>query len=180
MYGEDGWCRSCGVPKGPQVGSLVLRSKGFKVSDGAWTPNWRHDAVCLGSDLSDEVEERFPSVSLMPVEWRSGQLGRATQILPVVSSELWFDEEELRERIIAFHGKAGDECGTCGVWRWYPIEWSMLPPLRARIADDVEVAASPEWFGAGCEAFRQLVFRRPLAEAIVQASPRNSKVGSLP
>src|SRR4051794_27451466 len=68
MYGEHGWCRECHVPKGPQVGSLVLRGKGFKGSDGAWTPNWLHDAVCLGSNLSDEVEERFPSVSLMPVE----------------------------------------------------------------------------------------------------------------
>ena len=76
-----------------------------------------------GRDLSDEVEKRFPSVSLLPIEWRSGQLGRATQILPVVGSEPWFDEEELRERTIAFHGKAREECGACGVWRWYPLSW---------------------------------------------------------
>jgi hypothetical protein len=184
MYGEDGWCRSCGVPKGPQVGSLVLRSKGFKTSAGAWVPNWRYDAVCLGSDLSDEVAERFPSVSLMPVEWRNGQLGRATQILPTLGGEPWFDAEELRKRLVAVHGSAGAECGSCGVWRWYPLVWGQharaLPPLRARIPDEVEVAASPEWFGDGCLAFRALVFRRPLAETIAQASPRNVEVRSLP
>ena len=180
MYGEDGWCRSCGVPKGPQVGSLVLRSKGFKASDGAWIPYWRYDAVCLGSDLSNEVAERFPSVSLMPVEWWNGQLGPATQILPVAGREPWFDEAELRERVVAFHGSAGAECGACGVWRWYPLVWSMLPPLRAQIADDIEVAASPEWFGDGCKAFRQVVFRRPLGETIAGASPRDFEVESLP
>jgi hypothetical protein len=180
MYGEDGWCRSCGVPKGPQVGSLVLQSKAFKASDGAWMPNWRFDVVCLGSELSDEVAERFPSVSLMPVEWRNGRLGRATQIVPMLGSEPWFDREELRERVVARHGSAGAACGSCGVWRWYPILWDMLPPLRAQIADAVEVAASPEWFGDGCEAFRQLVFRRPLAETIAGGSPRDFEVRSLP
>lgn len=180
MYGEDGWCRSCGVPKGPQVGSLVLRGQGFKASDGAWVPNWRFDVVCLGSDLSGCVAERFPSASLMPVEWRNGQLGLATQIVPVPGGEAWFDAEELRERVVARHGSAGAECGSCGVWRWYPLAWSLLPPLRARIADDVEVAASLEWFGDGCQAFRQLVFRRPLAEAIARVSPRDFEVRPLP
>jgi hypothetical protein len=180
MYGDDGWCRSCGVPKGPQTGSLVLSSKGFKASAGAWVPNWRFDAVCLGTDLSEEVEERFPAVSLMPIKWRNGQLGRATQIVPEMSDEAWFDPDELRKRVVARHGSAGAECPTCGVWRWYPLAWSMLPPLRAQIADDVEVAASQEWFGDGCRAFRELVFRRPLAETIARASPRDFEVRPLP
>lgn len=174
----------CGVPTGPQVGSLVLRSKGFVASAGAWVPHWREDAVCLGSDLSDEIAERFPSVALMPVEWRSGQLGRATQILPTLRGEPWFDPEELRKRLVAVHSSAGAECDSCGVWRWYPLVWGQharaLPPLRARIPDDVEVAASPEWFGSGCQAFRALAFRQPLAETIAHASPRNVQVRPLP
>lgn len=38
MFGEDGWCRSCGVPRRPQSGSLVLQRKGA-VAEGVWIPN---------------------------------------------------------------------------------------------------------------------------------------------
>ena len=179
MYGEDGWCHSCGVPKGPQTGSLVLRSRGFGVSGGAWVPNWQFDAVCLGEELSGVVEALHPSVSLMPVAWRATDCGRATQIVPAVSLMDWFDREELRARVIAVHGSAGAACGACGVWRWFPLEWSMLPPLRASIPDSVDVAASNEWFGDGCQAFRKLLFRRSLAETIAAASPRDFSVSSL-
>lgn len=36
----------------------------------------------------------------------------------------------------------------------------------------LNVVASPEWFGAGMSAYRQLLFRRALAEALVAASAR--------
>ena len=39
--------------------------------------------------------------------------------------------------------------------------------------DAVDVAASPEWFGDGANAFRKMVFRRELAERIVALSPRD-------
>jgi hypothetical protein len=35
------------------------------------------------------------------------------------------------------------------------------------------VAASPEWFGDGWNAFRQIVVRRELAHVIVDASPHD-------
>ena len=59
MFGEDGWCRSCGVPKGPQTGSIVLQRKGFKVVEGAWVPNWQFDALCLERSVADEAASRL-------------------------------------------------------------------------------------------------------------------------
>ncbi|HEY8457426.1 MAG TPA: hypothetical protein VIL34_17670 [Actinopolymorphaceae bacterium] len=44
---------------------------------------------------------------------------------------------------------------------------------RATPLGDVDVAASPEWFGDGWKAFRQILFRRELAELIASASPRD-------
>jgi hypothetical protein len=35
LFGEDGWCRSCGVPRHPQTGSLILQRKSFKVRGAA-------------------------------------------------------------------------------------------------------------------------------------------------
>jgi hypothetical protein len=43
-------------------------------------------------------------------------------------------------------------------------------------SDGVDVAASPEWFGDGWQAFRQILFRRPLAELIANASPRDFRI----
>jgi hypothetical protein len=37
----------------------------------------------------------------------------------------------------------------------------------------VDIAASPEWFGAGGKSFRELVVRRELASLLVDASPRD-------
>lgn len=44
MYGEDGWCRACGVPQRAQCGSMVLQRKGLTVA-GAWVPNWQFDTI---------------------------------------------------------------------------------------------------------------------------------------
>jgi hypothetical protein len=52
-----------------------------------------------------------------------------------------------------------------------------MPPYRnAVIGDDVHVAASPEWFGDGHKAFRQIIMRRGLAEMIAAASPRDFRI----
>ena len=112
MYGEDGWCHGCGIPKGPQVGSLVLRSRGFEASDGAWVPNWSFDSVCLGEDLTGVVEAQYPSVSLLPVSWHVKAPGRATQIAPMVSDVDWFDHAELgahAEDCLLYTSDAADE-----------------------------------------------------------------------
>ena len=42
--------------------------------------------------------------------------------------------------------------------------------------DDVDVAASPEWFGDGGSSFRELLMRRELAELLVHASPRDFRI----
>jgi hypothetical protein len=38
------------------------------------------------------------------------------------------------------------------------------------------VVASPEWFGAGKQSFRQILWRRDLADFLVAASPKDFKV----
>ena len=58
MFGEYGWCRSCGVPTHPQTGPLVLQRKGMKV-DGGWVPNWQFDAICLERSVAAEASSRF-------------------------------------------------------------------------------------------------------------------------
>lgn len=45
---------------------------------------------------------------------------------------------------------------------------------------DVDVAASPEWFGDSRNAYRQIVVRRELAQLVVDASPRDFRTSVLP
>ena len=176
MFGEDGWCRSCGVPRRPQSGSLVLRRKGL-VAEGVWVPNWRFDAICMAESVAAAVAGRF-AVELLPVEWRGKSPGgAASQIVAPSVGERWFDPDELRAAAVARHGVAGAACSDCGVWRWMPLAFGMLPPLRIEPAlGDVDVAASPEWFGDGMQSFRQILVRRELAEVLVAASPKDVKI----
>jgi hypothetical protein len=61
-----------------------------------------------------------------------------------------------------------------------PLAFGTLPPLRIVPAlEDVDIAASPEWFGDGWNAYRQILVRRELAEFIAAASPRDFKVQSV-
>lgn len=58
-----------------------------------------------------------------------------------------------------------------------PLVYGFLPPLKITPdLGDVDIAASPEWFGDGWKAFRQILIRRQLAELIAAASPRDFKV----
>lgn len=175
MFGEDGWCHACGVPKHPQTGSIVLERKGLTVS-GAWVPNWQFDVICLEQSLADEVGKHF-DVELRPVEWPRTAEGEVFQIVVPTVGESWFDPDELREAAIAYHGTDGARCPDCGVWRWMPLVFGFLPPLRITPAlGNADVAASPEWFGDGWKAFRQILVRRELAELIATASPRDFKI----
>ena len=178
MFGEDGWCHSCGIPKHPQTGSIVLRRSGLTVV-GAWMPNWQFDVVCLEAALGAELEAEF-ALDLRPVAWPQTSPGDAVQIVAATVGTSWYDEDELRACTTARHGRAGDSCPECGVWRWLPVPDPDLPPLRIQPPlGDVDVAASPEWFGAGKNAYRILLFRRELAERIAQASPRDFFVQDL-
>ncbi|MDC7122692.1 hypothetical protein OMK64_14230 [Cellulomonas fimi] len=91
--------------------------------------------------------------------------------------DAWVDEDELRAVAVAEHGTAGATCPVCGTWRWMPLDFDELPPLRIEPPlGDVDIAASPEWFGDGWSAFRQILVRRELAEIIAQVSPRDFRV----
>jgi hypothetical protein len=176
MFGEDGWCRSCGTPLRAQCGSLMLRPAGLVPLAGAWVPNWRFDAICLEGSLAAQLAERF-KVNLREVVWKSSSPGAAMQIVVPSVGSAWYDPEVLRERTEARHGTPGATCSACGLWRWMPLPYGLLPPL-VPVPDlkGVDIAASPEWFGAGCQSFRQILLRRELAELISAASPRDFKV----
>lgn len=183
MFGEDGWCRSCGVPSRVQTGSLILQRKSFKVQ-GAWVPYWRYNEICLEAGLAEEIARSF-RVELIDVAWHATAPGQARQIIAPVVGDRWFDPDQLRARLIARHGTPGAECAECGVWRWMPLGFAPVPPLTTEVLppvpdvvefEDHDVVASPEWFGDGKNAFRQILVRRELASIIVSASPRDFKI----
>ena len=180
MFGEDGWCHSCGVPCRPQCGLLVLERKGFPEGvEGAWVPNWQFDAICIERRLAKAATQQFDLV-LRAVDWHGPAPGEAVQVVVPSTGERWFDSEELHRAAVAQHGTAGAVCPECGVWRWMPLAFGTLPPLRITPPlRDEAVAASPEWFGDGHKAFRQILVRRELAERIAQASPRDFKVSEV-
>ena len=172
MYGEDGWCRSCGVPMRTQCGDLVLRRSGPR--DGAWVPNWRFDAICLSQPLADTVRGQF-DVELRSVAWRGKEGAPAFQIVAPSVGDEWYDPDELRQATVAAHGTPGARCDACGIWRWMPLAGGALPSRRIDLDAEsgLGVVASPEWFGDGLQAFRELRVRRGLAELLAQASPRD-------
>jgi hypothetical protein len=136
-------------------------------------PNWRFDAVCVSAELAGEVR-RF-DVELRPVVWRGSEAPAAFQLVAPTVGDAWYAPEELREAAMARHGEAGARCGACATWRWMPVASDELPPLRIELprTSGSAVAASPEWFGDGCRAYRVLMMRRELAELLAAASPRD-------
>lgn len=175
MYGDDGWCHACGVPKRHQSGSMVLQRKDL-TRRGAWVPYWRYEAICVEQSLANEIAGRF-QVDLRPVAWRREPEVEASQLVVTSTKDAWFDREALADKAIARHGLPGKTCPECGVWRWMPLAFGMLPPLCIEEPlGGLDIAASPEWFGAGCNSFRQLLVRRELAELIAAASPRDFSV----
>lgn len=180
MFGADGWCHSCGVPRHAQSGFLVLQRKAFK-PEGAWTPNWQFDAICLANELADSIAGRFGLV-LREVRFPDGADAGAKQLVIPSTTRAWFRAEELTKKAIEVHGIAGKTCPDCGVWRWMPLGFDNLPRIDG--LDDLlsrseAVAASPEWFGDGWKAYRQIVVRRELGELIAKASPRDYKLHEL-
>ncbi|MEM8707206.1 MAG: hypothetical protein AAGE98_12165 [Actinomycetota bacterium] len=178
MYGDDGWCAKCGVPNRPQTGAMTLQAKGFAGVAGAWTPNWRHDTVCVDADLAQQIKERF-DLELRPVTW----IGRsaadrppAWQLMIPVAESPWFDPEQLASVLEAQHGVAGATCPECGVWRWMPMSLSGLLVPAIDELDGVDAIAGPEWFGDGLKAFRETAFSPALAELISSTSPRDYRL----
>ena len=175
MYGEDGWCKNCAVPNREQTGSLVLQRQSMRPV-GAWVPNWIYDTICVSAVLVEEIDSRF-DVDLRAVEWAASSPGEAMQLVIPTVGESWFDPEQLRERVIEDHARDGATCPVCGVWRWFPIVFDTLPPLDIKPGlGDRDIAASPEWFGDGRKAFRQILVRRELGELLASSSPRDFSV----
>jgi hypothetical protein len=178
MYGDDGWCRGCGMPHRSQSGSLVLQRKGLGDAR-AWVPNWRFDTICVEERLAEQLAARF-RLDLRPVGWAGKPLISACQIVISTAGGRWFDPEGLRDAAIKSHGYAGETCDDCGRWRCMPLVFGSLPPLDICPGlGDLDVAASPEWFGVGKRCFRQVLVRRELAEAIAAAAPHDFRVQHL-
>lgn len=176
MYGENGWCRSCGTPLHSQTGPMTLQRKGLAPLTGAWVPNWRFDSICLERSVAERVTDDF-TVELREVAWPRAAPGEAMQIVARSVGEAWFNHAELRDRAIARHGTAGAACSACGIWRWMPMTSGLLPALQFQEERaHMDVVASPEWFGDGCQSFRQILVRRELACMIAAESPRDFKV----
>jgi hypothetical protein len=180
MFGEDGWCRSCGVPRDAQSGNLVLRREGFKRIDGAWMPNWQFDVLCLERELAERIADKF-RVELRDVDWRGSAPGEAKQIVAPTVGEAWFDHEELREKLLRLHGTSGASCADCRIWRWMPLSFGRLPPLTDKGSASATRRAGPggrgrsgqpRRFGVGWNAFRQIVVRRELPRSSWMPAPR--------
>ena len=171
MYGEDGWCKGCGVPLREQSGSLVLQRRNLTCS-GAWVPNWQHDVVCIDASLGEEVASRF-DVDLRVVTSPNGD-DCGLQIVPRSVGDAWFDPVALATAARLHHGTDGARCAVCDTWRWMPIPADSLPTWQMPPeALTLDVAASPEWFGDGWSCFREVIFRQGLADFIASASPRD-------
>lgn len=176
MYGDDGWCRGCGTPLVEQSGALVMQGSAFPTAD-VWMPNWLFDVVCLSERLAPIISERF-RVDLGEVHTpRVGPTG-ARQVLPTQTADPWHRNEELAIAVRARHGeqegeRTGSTCGGCGRWKWLPVSENEAPIVASALTSASDVIVSPETFGDGLASFRHLLFRRPLAETLVTASPRN-------
>lgn len=176
MYGEDGWCRSCGTPLRDQSGPLVIQGIRFPTAD-VWMPNWLFDTVCISADIAEEVARDF-RVDLGEVHKpRQGDTG-VRQLLVSPTASPWYTEKHLSRAVRERHGPhygrtAGSTCRSCDRWKWLPISEDGTPVQASALMADVDVVASPEIFGDGLTSFRHLLFRRPLAEVLHSKAERN-------
>jgi hypothetical protein len=174
MFGDDGWCRSCGVPLREQIGPLILQRSKLRVH-GAWQPNWQFDVICVAQPVARQVATRF-DLSLLPIAWPSGgTFEPAFQIIIPPLGERWYEPAELDAACRERHGEAGKRCPKCQTWRWYPLP-ELPPPRFLHCHSNVAIAASPEVFGDGLNAFRQVLVRRELGELLTAASPRDLRL----
>ena len=172
MFGEDGWCHACGVPQRVQTGALVLQRGGLRV-EGGWVPNWQFDAYCLAPSVADEAVAAF-GLTVREVRAPNGSDLGARQVVIESSSAAWFEPADLEEVIAPIHGVSSQTCQVCDVTRWMPVGMDVLPPPPARVlAAAPPVVASPEYFGAGKQSFRQVLWRRDVAGFLVAVSPRD-------
>jgi hypothetical protein len=100
--------------------------------------------------------------------------GEAQQVVIHSTAEHWCNPSELADRVSRVHGEASKTCEVCGVKRWLPVGMDVLSwPPGATFVGEPPVVASPEWFGDGKQSFRQILWRRDLADFLVEASPKD-------
>jgi hypothetical protein len=180
MYGEDGWCHECGIPLTEQTGSVVLERRGLTSGLGVWMPNWRFDLYCADDGVVSRARAAGFRLDSLPIQWHGASLGVAHQLTLRVSSAPWFDPDELAVPVLDLHGKLGDQCPGCGTFRWNPLNAARLPAIHLDPADlDGDLIASPEWFGAGWRAFRQVIMRRDLAEFLQAEAPKDFTISEV-
>ncbi len=175
MFGEDGWCHACGVPKHSQTGSLVLQRGGLKI-EGAWVPNWQFDTYCLAPRVAKAAVDAF-GLSVSEIRAPNDSDLGARQVVIESSSESWFSPGDLRRIITPIHGEASKTCVECGVTRWMPVGMDVLPPPPVSVlSQSPAVVACPERFGAGKQSFRQILWRRDVAEFLLAVSPKDFRI----
>lgn len=178
MFGEDGWCKACGLPQHPQSGSVVLQRRGLTPT-GGWVPHWQFDVYCLDSRLVELAARTF-DLNFRSIFAPTGEEYAAQQIIIQSTAQEWFDPEEIELLIAPIHGVDFDRCSACGQRRWMPVGMDVLPvPPPSVFRAKPPVVASPEWFGAGFQSFRQIVWRRDVAEFLVQHAPKDFKTQEL-
>ena len=172
MFGAEGWCHACGIPQGPQTGSLTLQRRNL-TPVGAWVPYWIYDLICVDAGLAEKLRGRF-ALDLRPVAWPAIPAGDAWQIVIPTVGQAWYDPDDLRRQTLARHQRTGARCPVCGTWKWLPLASELFLPLHITPPlADVDIAASPEWFGDSLSYFRKILVRRQLAEVIAAASPKD-------
>lgn len=175
MYGEDGWCRECGTPLGPQIGPLTIQGSGFPTAE-VWIPNWQYNAVCVSKSLAEKLKKGFDLTLRDVNKPRDGPTG-VQQIIPSISERPWYAKRALSKAVLKRHSKngaktAGNRCPACGVFKWFPIGEQEAAIDPDSLDGNASVVASAEQFGDGKSSFRHLLFRRDLAIALVEANPR--------
>jgi len=179
LYGEAGWCKSCGMPLIEQVGALRLQRRGLAKVPDVWMPNWRFDVICVSESLVEPLSS-FP-VDLRDVEWSNGDLAPFKQLVFPTIQPHWFEPNRLRERLERVHGVAGAECKACDRWRWMPLKPGEFPDVLGMDGwmGRHFVGASPEWFGDGWVCFREFAMLREIGELLYRNSPREFSLAAL-
>lgn len=158
-----------------QTGDLRLQKRGL-TPVGGWVPYWLYDVYCV----EDSAVERGLALGLnfRPVLSPAGARIGAAQIVIESTRVDWFQAMELDRVIAPIHGVGSEQCAVCGVRRWMPVGMDVLPAPDERVFEgEPPVVASPEWFGAGLRAFRQIVWRADVAEYLRNFGSKDFRMG---
>lgn len=175
MYGEDGWCHECGTPLRTQNGPLTIQGSGFPGAE-VWIPNWRYDAVCVSKRIAELLQQRF-DVHLRDVHKPRGGATGVQQLMPSISEHPWYEKRALSQAVLKRHSKygikrTGSTCPACNNFKWFPVDEQDVAIKPDALDANALLVASSERFGDGKKSFRLLLFRRDLADVLVDANPR--------